>query len=227
MNISLSKKELKQYISKQLDIFFPDNYKFDGKDVDIALDNALERAEYCFKHISIPGYIQGEKVCFDHLHSDQYSSFLYFLSNSLWRQSKNKVLCDKLILLNKSLNSIFISYKCNMPDIFYLAHPVGTVLGNAEYSDFLVVLQNVTVNTSHGETGRTKIGKGVFLSAGVSIIGDTHIGDCCSIGANTLLYNAELPYNSVAFTDSSGCLKIKNNKKECYAQNAFNVKLLR
>ena len=225
MNISLPTIRLKKYLANQLDNFFPDDYRFEGKDVDIAFNMALERTEFCFKYNSIYHYTHDNQVWFDHMHSDQYSTFIYFLANSLWKQSENKILCNKLVLLNKLLNSIFVSYKCNLPDIFYMDHPVGTVLGNAEYSNFLVVLQNVTVNTSHGNFESPKIGRGVFLSAGVSVIGNKSIGNYCSIGANTLLYNKEIPDNSVVFTDSQGKIGIKHNKKECYSQNVFNVKI--
>ena len=112
-----------------------------------------------------------------------------------------------------------------MPDIFCLSHPVGTVLGNAEYSDFLCVLNNVTVNTSYGDGSKPKIGRGVYLSAGVSIIGNKTIGDFCSIGVNTLVFNIDIPENSIVFTDQEGFLRIRARKKECYAQSVFNVQL--
>ena len=48
--------ELKQYIGAQLNNFFPDKYHFDGVDVNSALNSALQRTEYCFKHISLPHY---------------------------------------------------------------------------------------------------------------------------------------------------------------------------
>ena len=43
---------------------------------------------------------------------------------------------------------MWCSYKNNLPDIFVFMHHVGTVLGNANYSDYLVALHNVTVNTA-------------------------------------------------------------------------------
>lgn len=225
MNLSMPKSELKEFISRQLSNFFPDKYKFEGNDVDMAIDMAIQRTEYCFKHIKLPHYNRENQVWFDHLHSDQYSSFLYFLSNTLWKESENKPICDKLILLNKSLNALFISYKCNMPNIFYLSHPLGTVLGNACYSDFLAVMHNVTVNTVYDGNIQPKIGKGVFLSTGVSIIGSNSIGDFSSIGANTLLYKVDVPNDSIAFTDSNGELQIRKNKKEIYVQSIFNTKI--
>ena len=154
MITSLSINELKEYISHQLDCYFPDKYHFEGEDIDSAINLALDRLDYCFSHILLNGY-RNEKneATFNHLHSDQYSQFLYFLSNSLWKLSNNKPICDKLIFLNKVLNGMFYSYKCKLPNLFLFAHPVGTIIGNASYSDGLVIFQNVTINTDTDDKG--------------------------------------------------------------------------
>lgn len=225
MELSLKRWELKQYIEKQLQYYFPDKYIFKGNDIDIAFELALERTEYCFKHISLPGYTKNGEAMFSHLHSDQYSQFLYYLSNSLWKQSENKPICDKIIFMNKVLNGMFYSYKAKLPNIFLFGHPVGSIIGNADYSDFLVVLQNVTINTDTDNDGNLapKIGKGVFLGAGAKIIGNKSIGDRSSIGVNTMIYNREIPNDSIVYTNSDGKLEIIKRKKICKAQSFFNV----
>jgi serine O-acetyltransferase len=219
---SLSKYELKHYISKQLDNLFPDKYKFVGSDVDSAIDIALQRSETCFKYVNLPHYNRDGEIWFDHLHSDQYSTFIYFLSNSLWEISQNKPLCDKCILLNKTLNSFFISYKCKMPKIFLLIHPIGTIIGNAEYQDFLVILQNVTINT---ETPPPHLGKGVFMAAGSSVIGSSQIGDFSSLGIGTTVYKTNIPENSIAYTDKNGEFHIKKSHN-ITSQSFFNINIM-
>jgi len=226
MESSLSKIELKQYISRQLENIFPDKYKFEGEDIVSAIDVAFQRTEYCFKHIAVSQYTHDGKVWFDHLHSDQYSSFLYFLANSLWKNSENKPICDKLMALNKCLNGLFISYKCNMPSVFFLNHPVGSFIGNAEFHDFLVVSQNVTINTKFESSEGPKIGRAVILKAGSIITGETCIGNGCSIEANTVLHNVNIPDNSTVFTNTKGEIEIEMNKNECYVQQVFNVKCI-
>ena len=71
--------------------------------------------------------IRKKSVLFNHLNSDQFSTFLYFyLIHAL--QEKNKNICDKIYYLNKTLNSIdLFTTEVAMPDIFLLVHPVGTV----------------------------------------------------------------------------------------------------
>lgn len=50
-------------------------------------------------------------------------------------------------------------------------HPVGSVFGNSniQYSDCLVIMQNVTIN---GSDVPSKLGKYLFLGAGSKIIGE-------------------------------------------------------
>lgn len=223
MQLSLSREELKRYINAQLTSFFPDGHAFDGADVDAALTQALDRLEFCFQHIAVRGYNEDGQVTFSHLHSDQYCSFLYMLANSLWHYSENKVLCDKLTVLNRTLHSMFLSYKVELPKIFYFEHAVGSILGHADYSDFLVVLQNVTVNTA---TPPMSIGKGVFLSAGAKLIGNRAVGDRASIGVNTLVFARYVPSDSIVFTDEKGGVQIRQRSKQCKVQEIFNVPLL-
>lgn len=227
MQISLSRSELKEYIKLQLDHFFPDRYQFVGNDIDRALELALERTEKCFSYINIPAYSTKDgNVFFSHLHTDQYAVFLYYLSNSLWKISENKPICDKLIFLNKALSGCYYSYKGELPDIFLLTHPTGTVIGNAVYSDFLVVSQNVTINTGIDSKGNAapKLGKGLYLAAGAKIIGTESIGKRVSVGVDTVIYNQVIGDDKVAIKLPSGEVQIRERlKKNCKAQQYFNV----
>lgn len=225
MITSLLPARLKEYLRAQLNSFFPDDHDFAGSDIDAALSLALERTEWCFRHIALPTYFDGEQARFSHLHSDQYSQFLYFLSSSLWNLSQNKPICDKLVSLNKALNGMFFSYKGKLPSIFLFGHPVGSIIGNAEYGDFLVILQGVTINTDQTAEGgpAPKLGKGVFLAAGATVLGNKPVGDRCSIGANTMIFDKEIPNDSVVYTREDGSLAVVPRKKPCKAQAYFNV----
>lgn len=227
MKLSLTKNELKQYIAVQLTHFFPDSYAFKGNDVDAALQLALDRTEYCFRNISVAQYqTENGDANFYHLHSDQYSQFLYYLSNSLWNISQNKTLCDKLIYLNKILSGMFFSYKGKLPDIFVFVHPVGSIIGNASYSDYLVILQNVTVNTSWEEDGSPapKLGRGLFLGAGAKIIGNKPIGDRVSLGADSVVNQQEIPDDSVVIRQPDGHIVVRPCQKDtCNAQYYFST----
>ena len=222
MITSVKKNELKSFTRSQLSYFYPDKYHFKGKDVDVALDIALDRLEYCFNHIAFRGYSIENEAFFSHLHSDHYSTYLYFLSNSLWNLSQNKILCDKLVLLNRALHSIWFSYKCLLPNVFFLMHPVGTVLGNAKYGEYLVVYQNVTVNSNFDEKGRHApyFGEKVILGTGAKILGNKKIGDRVSI-TDVTIYNEEIKSDTIIYRDKDGTIKIKERTKKNKILEAF------
>lgn len=227
MELSMPKEQLKAYLRTQLDTYFPDGHTMQGKDIDVAFELGLERLENCFKYITFPAYSNDDgQTFFSHLHADQYAQFLYYFSNSLWKQSENKAICDKIMYLNRALNNFFFSYKGKLPDIFFLGHPIGTILGNAVYNDFLVVFQNVTVNTSVDAQGNAApvLGKGLFLGAGAKVIGNKPIGDRVSISVDTVVYNKEIPCDKVVITNDNGEIEICDRKKpNCMAQNYFRV----
>ena len=229
MILSLPTDELQAYIRSQANTFFPDKYDFSGADVDAAFQTALQRMENCFSQIKHPGYHDAEgNVTFSHLHGDQYASLLYFFGNSLWKHSQNRVLCDKLSLINRTLFTLFISYKCELPEHFLLGHAYGTILGNAEYSDYLVVFQGVTVNTAADALGNPAphLGKGLFLGAHSKIIGSAPVGDHVSIGVDAMVYDKPIPDDSIVIRDELGACQILNRKKpKCKAQDYFNVEI--
>lgn len=209
MILSIPKQELFEYVGRQVNAYFPDKCILGGDKR--AFDFALERSEYCFQHMKVRGYSEKGQAKFYHLHMDQYSVFLYYYANSIWKLGGEKIIADKLILLNRALSGMWCSYKNNLPDIFFLMHPVGTVLGNANYSNYLVVLQNVTVNTIEDENGNLalNIGKGCFLSAGAKVIKKSTIGDWCTVGENTVLHSTPLSDGQLAYVDKEGRLNIK------------------
>lgn len=225
---SLNKDDLTIYCLKQIYTFFPDNlskYQYSFDIISKVMPKVLLRLEKCLEVINAPSYHdeQGNTI-FYHLHADQYATFLYFLSNTIWLEYKEKILADKFMYLNRMLNGFFVSYKCNLPEHFYLSHPVGTVLGNADYGDYLVVLQNVTVNTGLNGGKKPKIGKGVILCAGCSIIGNEDIGDYVSVGVGTLVYKQYVPSNStVKAKDGNLCVIEPRHGSLCQARREFIV----
>jgi len=229
LRCSLSKQELVAYVAKQIGTFFPDGLSQTDTENELfkVIDETLERLEVCIDSICLRGYHDNDgSPAFYHLHADQYATFLYFLSNTLWKNGGNKTICDKLLYLNRTLHSIFISYKCKLPPHFLLAHPVGTVLGNADYDDFLVISQGVTVNTDLNGGGSPHIGKGVFLSADCYIIGDSNltIGNYVSVGVNCLVYQKSIPDNMVAKNINGSCVVEPRKRPECSAQRVFNIR---
>ena len=211
MNLSITRNELYDYVSHQLSFFYPDGLAVQSTGFRSAFELALERTEFCLSKIRGGGGIDNQgngfraykdannEVCFNHLHGDMYATFLWFLCNSLWTITQNKPLCDKLVLLNKALHGIMATYKCGLPDIFLFSHPQGSVLGTAEYSNYLVVLQNVTVSAAlpaNGEMIPVRLGEYVWLGANSSIIA-SQLGRGSSLDIGVTVRKMLVPPNSV------------------------------
>lgn len=219
MQLSLKKDELIEYVCRQLNTFYPDNKMVKKNDINIPMDLTLDRVQYCFSHIKLSSYNNNGCIFFNHLHSDQYSQFLYYLSNSIYKLDYDTRISDKLICLNKALHGIWFSYKGNLPDIFLLSHPVGTVLGNAKYSDYLFVQQNVTVNTGVIPNETPVLGKFLFLGAGAKIIGSGKIGDNVTIGVDSVIYKKNISDGVLVYCNEEGVQCIR--KHDSVAKNYF------
>ncbi|AWV36115.1 hypothetical protein MHH60_20860 [Paenibacillus sp. FSL H7-0716] len=154
----------------------------------------------------------------NHLHSDQYAIFLWFLSNTVWKESGNTALANKIFYINKALHGFSCMYDTNLPNIFLLFHTVGTVLGKAEYSDFLVVGQGSTVGAQNGIY--PKLGKGVSLLPYSSIVGNCIIGDRVSVGIGASVYEKNIESGMVVYREMDGSIRCKF-KQRCWAQQHF------
>jgi serine O-acetyltransferase len=145
-------------------------------------------------------YHDNDKIIFNHLHTDHYAVFLYFLSNNLCTRS-NIELASKAYALNKALNGVDIFYEVKMPDIFVLQHPVGTFIGRGHLSKFLAVYQRCTIGANL-DNQYPRIGEGVVLFGGASLVGDCHIGDHTWFSVGTTVVNSSIPANSIVFGKS-------------------------
>ena len=130
MQTSLTTDELADYVSSQLNYLFPDGRTIQLREHRSSVDLALDRVAYSFKHSAVRHYCVAGEPRFNHLFSDQYAAFLWFLANTLWKARGAPVL-DKLFCLNKALHAFECMYDTLLPDIFFLSHTVGTVLGKA------------------------------------------------------------------------------------------------
>lgn len=191
--MSLDPGQLADYVARQLNAFFPDAV-LTRDDLMIAMPRALERLEHCFSHIANKYFFDGTQAVFSHLHGDQYAMWLYLLGNELHLQGAPADLCSKTFLLNKALHGCDIFHEVELPSIFLLVHPLGTVLGRATYDDYFVSYQRVGVGSNHDIYPR--FGKHVTLRPGASVLGDCSVGDHCQIATNALLLDRDLKAGS-------------------------------
>jgi len=196
ISLSLTGEQLAAYTAGQLNFFFPDYQSVCADSLMVSMPRVLERLEYCFSHIEKKYYCEQGHVTFRHLNSDHYASYLYFLSNQLLQDGADTSLCEKVFYLNKALHGLDLFYSIRMPDIFLLVHPIGTVIGNASFDDYLVIYQNCTIGSGH-EGIYPSFSRGTILYSGVSVIGDCQIGENCVFGAGAQLVAQPVPEDSV------------------------------
>ena len=210
INLSLPAEQLAAYTASQLNNLFPDNQSVCVESLMRSMPQVLERLEYCFSHIEKKYYCEQGQVIFSHLNSDHYASYLYFLSNQLAKDGAATSLCEKVFYLNKALHGLDLFYSIKMPDIFLLVHPIGTVIGNASFDDYLVIYQNCTIGSGH-EGIYPSFGRGAILYSGVSVIGDCQIGDNCVFGAGAQLVMQSVANDSVIVGTGKAVRILPNN----------------
>lgn len=200
---------LADYLLRQLEHFFPDGR--DERPVVLRhLDEALERLQYC-----IDGVAMWPVGRFDPLHSTQYAIFLYYLSNTIWRNEAQTRAPTKLFLLNKALNGIDCFYEVALPRRFFIGHTVGIVLAKAHYGEHLVLYQNSTVGKNHGVAPH--LGEGVVLYPNTAVIGASRLGDGTIVSQGVSVINRDTPGNCLVFQGSGGDLVLRPAKRDILA----------
>ena len=211
MKSSLSQNAVIQLIVTQANTFFPDGKPITVQDLASVSEKVFARIEHCFSQIDNRYFFDGDDVCFNHLHADQYAMLLYFYANTLFREGANVDLCSKLFLLNKTLHGVDAFYEVELPDIFLFVHPFGAVLGRGEYADYLIVYQGTGVGSNHDVY--PKLGEFVSLHPGASVLGDCKIGNNCKISANSTIMDKNLEDNSV-YIGTTLQYEIKKNTRK-------------
>lgn len=183
--------DLARYLARQADHLFPSS-DLNG---DIArFERLLPRVLARMRPIlaAVRNFVPGQ---FDHLNSLQHASVIYLLANEIFLAEGECELADRLFCVNRALHSIDLFYKVRMPEIFFLSHALGSVLGNTTYGNHLVVFHNVTV----GRVGdaRPVIGNRVVLYAGATVTGGAVIGNNCVISAGVVVNKLTVPDNTM------------------------------
>lgn len=199
--------ELARYVAGQLDRFFADaGLAADEERARSCVEPALERLRPILAAVR-----NFEPDRFDHFHALQYATFLYLLARQSALGGAGHTFADRLFCLNRALNAIDLYHAVRMPEVFFISHGLGSVLGNADYGDRLVVFQGVTV----GRVGeqRPSVGCDVVLYPGASITGCAVVGDRCVIGAGVQLHGESIPSDSVVSL-RAGTLSIAPRKRD-------------
>jgi serine O-acetyltransferase len=110
------------------------------------------------------------------------------VSNWLWRQDRTDL---ALLLQSLSSDSLQVSIHptASIGTRVFLDHATGVIVGAfAVIGDDVTIMQSVTIGRKQALPNRApRIGRGVLLSSGATILGDVSIGDFARIGAGALV----------------------------------------
>lgn len=218
MIMSMDSEFLYSYAEKIKDHFFPDNKKI--KLSKKTFTKSVERLDECFTSIKKKYYYEDGKPIFNHLNSDQFCTFLYFLSNQSFIDGCIEN-AEKYFYLNKILHGLDLFYSVELPDIFLFVHPVGTVIGNAKFNDFCVFYQNVTIGSDIDGIYPNFLGSTIFFS-GCSVIGDCKFGNNTIIGARSFILKEDVPSDSIVTGSSNLNLKVSPSNR-VITKDFFNI----
>ncbi|WP_211225373.1 transferase [Halobacillus kuroshimensis] len=212
-------KDLICLVEKQLDHLFLYDGKKERNLLASAVGKALGKTAVNFSRIRNKYYRKGGEVYFNPFHSGQYTVFLYYLSRVL-REYEAFSLAERIYYLNKVLNAVDLYYEVELPDFFFLDHPMGTVLGRVVYADDFVFSQHITVGNNHDIFPVFE--ERVSLLAGAVVIGNCRIGRNTIISAGSFIKDEDIPANSLVFGRSPQ-LVIKT-KPQSYFDEYFHAK---
>lgn len=185
--------KLNNIICRQLMNLIPDNQTQNFHLIKQFLPQSLERFRICAN-----ANRWWKKDHIDYLHSSQYCTLLYYLSNTIWHETTNTEISTRLFNLNKSLNAIDMFYEVELPSKFFIGHSVGIVFAKATYNDYFAIYQNSTIGKSHGVAPIIESCVLIYPNSGV--IGKTHLAEKTVIAPGVQVVNQQqTPPNSFVF----------------------------
>ena len=200
------KQQVTELVAVQLKNIFATN-----ANIESFQDTVMERVEGCFINCGNKYYSKDNDFVFSPFHSVQYSIYLYYLANTIFREKGNNDLSTKIYYLNKVMNCVDWYYEISLPDIFCAEHPVGSVMGRATYSNKFFFYQGCTVGGSNGKY--PVLGENLIMYSNTTILGNSLIGSNVVLSSGTLIVDEEIPKNSIVFGRSPN-LTIKQKSEE-------------
>jgi len=208
--MSIQPECLKKMLEKGIGAFFPE--KKMKRIMDRAYKNALDRFEFCISKIKLPHFRKKNESFFNHLHGDHLAMFLWFLGNATYHLG-DTIYATRLSHLNKTFHGIDLFHFVEMPEVFLLVHPVGTVLGRAQYRNYFVAYQNCTVGSEISGI-YPKFEKKVILFSRSSVLGNCNVGTNVCFGANSFICNQNIKNNSIVLGQNPKNRIIKNDQEK-------------
>jgi serine O-acetyltransferase len=188
------------------------------KDHEDNVYKALKRLRNCFQALKNKYYNKNGSIPFSPSHTGQYAIFLYYLSHTLKTHANSSQFASGVYALNKMLHSVDLFYEIELPNIFYLDHPLGSVIGRASFQDYFQFRQNCTVGNNKGIF--PTFGKNVQLWSNVTVVGNCTVGDHVVFASGSYVKDQDIPSFSLVFGRSPN-LTIKAQDPETAQNSSF------
>lgn len=214
-------KTLQRHIGSQLSFLGWDSCTW-IKHEDVTY-TALLRTRTCFAALKNKYYNKNKLSFFTPAHTGQYSIFLYFLSHTLKIDAPDSGLQAGVYSLNKMLHSVDLFYEVELPSIFYLDHPLGSVIGRASFQDYFQFRQHCTIGNNKGKF--PTFGKNVHLWSGVTIVGNCTVGDHVVFSSGTYVKDQDIPSHSLVFGRSPNLIIKEQDPKIASRSEFFNIQI--
>ena len=210
--IDINAKELFNLVNHQISNFWPggavpqESFFCLEKALSVLEDNFLRRSGAPFQTNGI--------VTLNTKYTTQYMLFLYYYAHQLYLGGDEESAAT-VYYLNKIMHANDWFYAAELPIHFGVEHGMNSVLGRAEYGDYLFIYQGVTIggNRKDGKLVYPQLGNNVLLYSDSKVLGDTQIGNNVIISANSYLKDEKIPDNCSVF-GSSPNIVIKQKSKE-------------
>lgn len=202
MNLREAQPVILDTVLHQLKAYWPE---VDEKTIKDALPEAIDAIEKGFYGLPNKRFFDGEQAVFSQYMSVHWMIFLYRLAHAVYKNTGGKAKeADQIYYLNKIMHANDWFYAADLPTHFLCEHPLGSVLGRANYGDHLFVYQGTTVggNRHRGQLEYPTLGDNVILYANATILGKSLIGNNVIVSADTYLINETIPDNSIVFGKS-------------------------
>lgn len=186
------------YFKNSIEFYF-DSYAQNKKGLDAVLKKAWKNALINYSKSNIKYHRINSKVLVDWNNLDQSVYLLYFSSRIAFLRGDINM-ASMFYRLNRMLNAIDVFYEVELPIHTMFIHPVGTVLGRAEFGDYLVVYQGVTVGSDLNGNFPKLDGNNVLFSNS-SLLANSVLGKNCGLGARAFAYNVQVNDNQFLKAD--------------------------
>lgn len=217
LDLAIPPERIGALVARQLSNLFEFDAECEAAPLALAVSGALDDVSVCFRPARNKYFSRGGRPWFDPFHSGQNTIFLYFVSRRLAKAGEIG-LADRCYYLNKALNAVDLYHAVEMPAVFGLDHPVGSVIGRAAIGAGFFFCQNCTVGSSRGVF--PVIGREVTLFANATVIGASTIGDRSILGAGTLVIDQEIPPLSIV-TGRSPALEIRTMAADKFLKRSY------